>query len=75
MDENVILTGILFPFTVTDPVELDIVYPDIDPIVYEYVPLGSVKVIVDVVEDCVDPLSVTDHDVPDGRPDSVNVME
>ena len=40
VDENVIVTVALFPFTVTDPVDLDIMYPDIDPMLYEYDPLG-----------------------------------
>jgi len=43
--------------------------------VNEYVPLGTVNVIEDDVDDNVDPLNVTDHDVPDCRPDSVNVTE
>jgi len=75
VDENVILIGILFPFTVTDPFKLDAVYPDTDPMEYEYVPFGTENVIVSVVDDSVVPFKVTDHVVPDGRPDSVNVTE
>ena len=42
-------------------------------IVYEYVPFGTENVIVPDVDDSLVPLSVTDHDVPDGNPVSVNV--
>ena len=61
------------PFIIMVPEDGDARYPDIEPMVYEYVPLGSVNVIVLVKEDCIVPFKVTDHDVPDGRPDSVNV--
>jgi hypothetical protein len=64
---------IFFPLTVMLPDDGDTVYPDTEPIEYEYVPFAAVNVIVLVVEDSVVPLNVTDHDVPDGRPDSVNV--
>jgi len=57
------------------PEDGDAVYPDIEPMVYEYVPFGTENVIVFVVEDLVVPFSVIDHDAPDGRPDSVNVTE
>jgi len=40
----------------------------------EYVPLGSVNEMVFVVDVSVLPFSVTDHDVPVGRPDSANVI-
>jgi len=40
----------------------------------EYVPLGSVNEMVFVVDVSVLPFNVTDHDVPDGNPDSVNVI-
>ena len=53
----------------------DTVYPETEPIEYEYVPFGTENVIVFVVEDSVVPFSVIDHEVPDGRPDSVNVIE
>ena len=55
------------------PDEGDTEYPDTPLTVYEYVPFGSVNVIVSVVDDSLVPLSVTDHDVPDGRPDSAKV--
>ena len=48
-------------------------YPDTAPMEYEYVPLGSENEIVFVVDDSVFPFNVTDQDVPDGRPVSVNV--
>ena len=57
------------------PEDGDTVYPDTDPIVYEYVPFGTENVIVSVVDDFVVPLNVTDHEVPDERPDSVKVTE
>ena len=63
------------PFTVTVPEDGDTVYPVMEPMVNEYVPLGTVNVIEDVSDCSVTPPSVTDHDVPDGRPDSVNVTE
>ena len=72
---NVTDFEILIPLTVTDPLDGDTVYPDTVPIVYEYVSFGSENVMVFVVEDSVVPLRVTDHDVPDGRPVSVNVTE
>ena len=40
----------------------------------EYVPLGSVNEMVFVVDVSVLPLNVTDHEVPEGRPDSMNVI-
>ena len=62
-----------FPLIVKEPEDLDMLYPDILPIVYEYVPLVIENVIVFVLEDNVVPLKVTDHDVPEERPDSVKV--
>ena len=61
------------PFTVMEPEDFDTLYPDMLPMVYEYVPLGREKVIVFVVDDSVVPFKVIDHDVPEERPDSVNV--
>ena len=61
------------PFTVMVPDDGDVVYPLTEPIEYEYVPIGIENVIVFVVEDLVISFSVTDHDVPDGNPLSVNV--
>jgi len=55
------------------PDDGDTEYPDTLLTVYEYVPFGKENVIVPDVDDSLVPLSVTDHDVPDGRPDSVNV--
>jgi hypothetical protein len=43
------------------------------PTVYEYVPFASVNTIEVVLEDRVVPFRVTDHEVPDERPDSVKV--
>jgi hypothetical protein len=40
----------------------------------EYVPYGSVNVIELAVEDFIVPLSVTDHNVLDGSPDSMNII-
>ena len=51
----------------------DTEYPDTLLTVYGYVPFGSVNVIVSDVDDSLVPLSVTDQDVPDGNPVSVNV--
>ena len=73
--ENVINSFTFAPFTVSDPEDGDIVYPDTAPMEYEYVPLGSENEIVFVVDDSVFPFNVTDQDVPDGRPVSVNVTE
>ena len=70
---NVIPIFTFAPFTVMVPEDCDVVYPLTEPIEYEYVPFGIENVIVFVVEDLVIPFSVTDHEVPDGRPDSVNV--
>ena len=39
---------------------------------YEYVPFNAKKDIALVVDDNVAPFRVTDHEVPDGRPDSLN---
>jgi len=50
-------------------------YPDIEPMVYEYFPFGTENVIVSVVDVSVVPFNFTDHNVPDGRLDSVNVIE
>jgi hypothetical protein len=43
------------------------------PTVYEYVPFASVNTMLLVVEDFMVPANVTDHEVPLGRPVSVNV--
>ena len=51
----------------------DIVYPDTLFTVYEYVPLSSENTILEAFIDSVLPLSVTDHDVPDDNPVSVNI--
>jgi hypothetical protein len=70
----------LAPLTVNVPVDCDNTYcipvpPDIGVfIVYEYEPFGSVNVIVFVVELCVIPFNVINHNVPDGNPLSVNVI-
>mgnify|MGYP006267746115 FL=1 len=48
-------------------------YPDTPPTVYAYAPFGSVNAIVLVDDAWWFPARVTDHGVPDGRPDSVNV--
>ena len=48
-------------------------YPDTEPIEYEYVPLTAMNDIELVVEDKVVPLNVADHDVPGERPVSLNV--
>ena len=63
----------LVPLTDMEPDDDDTEYPDTLLTVYEYVPFGSVNVIVPDVDDSLVPLSVTDHDVPDGNPVSVNV--
>ncbi len=67
------LAGPLFTFTVPD--DGLHVYPLTDPTVNAYVPFGSWKVMVDVVELRVLPFRVTDQDVPEGRPLSVKVTE
>ena len=72
-EENVMDSVTFFPLTVRVPEDEDMLYPEILPIEYEYVPFGKEKVIVFVVEDNVVPLKVTDHDVPEERPDSVKV--
>jgi len=41
--------------------------------VNEYVPLGSAKAILPVVELWVEPASASDQEVPGGSPNSVNV--
>jgi hypothetical protein len=60
------------PFTVTVPEEGKALYPFTDPTVYAYPPSVSLKVMVLPVEVSVWAFSVTDHDVPPGRPVSVN---
>ena len=55
------------------PDDGDTEYPDTLLTVYEYVPLGKENVIVLDVDDSLVPLSVIDHDVPDGNPVAVNV--
>jgi hypothetical protein len=72
-DVKVIATDCAAPATVTDPDAGLAVYPVTEPIVYEYVPLTFVKTMDAVVEDCVLPARVTDHEVPLGRPLSVKV--
>ena len=56
-----------------EPVELEVLQPDGREMEQEYVPQGSWNVIVLLVDVSVVPFKVTDQDVPDGRPDSVNV--
>jgi hypothetical protein len=70
-EENVTDSDRFFPLTVREPEDLDMLYPDMLPIVYEYVPLVMENVIVFAVDDNVVPFRFTDHDVPEGRPDSV----
>lgn len=70
---NEIVFDILAPLTDIEPDDGETEYPDTLLTVYEYIPFGSVNVIVLDVDDSLVPLKVTDHDVPDGRPDSVNV--
>ena len=57
----------------TDPEVTEAVNPVTLPTVYAYVPFGSENTIVLVPEDFVLPAKVTDHEVPLGRPVSVNV--
>ena len=73
MGVNETVFDTLAPLTDMEPDDDDTEYPDTLLTVYEYVPFGSVNVIVPDVDDSLVPLSVTDHDVPDGNPDSVNV--
>ena len=63
----------LAPLTDMEPDDDDTEYPDTPLTVYEYVPFGSVNVIVSDVDDSLVPLSVTDHEIPDGNPVAVNV--
>jgi hypothetical protein len=70
---NPTLRATATPRTVSNPEPGLTVYPTTDPTVNEYVPLGSENPIVDVVEVSCEPFRVTDHEVPDGRPLSVNV--
>ena len=72
-DVNETFFDTLVPLTDMEPDDDDTEYPDTLLTVYEYVPFGSVNVIVPDVDDSLVPLSVTDHDVPDGNPVSVNV--
>ena len=72
-EENVMDCVTFFPLTVMEPEDFDMLYPEILPIEYEYVPLGRENVIVFVVEDNVVPLRVTDHEIPEERPVSVKV--
>ena len=61
------------PFTVNE-LPLDEYILSVVATEYEYVPLGRVVVIVDVVDDRDGrPVMFTYHVVPDGRPVSVNV--
>ena len=64
----------LLPLTIMEPDTVDTEYPVTLLTLYEYDPLGSENEIVSVVEDSFVLLSVTDHDVPDGNPDSENVI-
>ncbi len=48
-------------------------YPLTLPILYEYEPFGSLKLIVLVLDELVAPFNVTDQVVPDDNPDSVKV--
>ena len=41
---------------------------------YEYDPLIEVNAMMSVVDELVVPLNVVDHNVPDGNPDSENVI-
>jgi hypothetical protein len=61
------------PITVTVPEVGLLPHPASVPIVYRYVPLGSVKVIVELVELSVTPFNVTDQSVLGGSPVSMNV--
>ena len=70
---NVIARFTFAPLTFIFPKEGDAEYPGTDPIVYEYVPFGTKNVFVSVVEFYIAPFKVTDQNLPDGRPDSVNV--
>ena len=74
MGVNETVFDTLAPLTDMEPDDDDTEYPDTLLTVYEYVPFGSVNVIVPDVDDSLVPLSVTDHDVPDGRPDSIKVI-
>ena len=58
MDIAVYVTAFetLLPVTEIEPDEGDTEYPDIAPIVYEYVPFGKENVIVFVVDDSIVPL-------------------
>ena len=69
---------VVFPCTFTEPLEISGEYVPVALFVvgmeYEYVPEFSRKEM-DWDDDFSCPFSVTDHPVPDGRPDSVNVTE
>ena len=69
---NVIVCDMLVLTTIKVPDEGDDVYPFTLPTTNEYVSLfWTTNVIVLEVDDSVVPLTVTYHDVPDGRPPSV----
>jgi len=70
---KVIDTDCAAPATLTDPDAGVAVYPVTEPTVYGYVPFASVNTMEIVLEDRVVPFSVTENDVPLGRPLSVNV--
>ena len=70
---NVICSFSLVPLTMTVPEDGVDEYPETEFMENEYVPSGTENVIEDDVDDSVVPLNITDHDVPGGRPDSVNV--
>ena len=72
---NVMDSDTTAPFTVNDP-DAGLGAYSLFPvaILYEYVPFGSLNVIVLVVDECdAPPVILTYHIVPEGNPDSVNV--
>ena len=73
-DSNVAFKLTLRPFTVKLPKDGDTTYDETEPILYEYIPLGSVNVMLFVVDDTMLPFRVIFHAVPRGNPVSVNVM-
>ena len=75
MGVNETVFDTLAPLTDMEVDDGDTEYPDTLLTVYEHVQFGKENVIVPDVDDSLVPLSVTDHDVPDGNPDSVNVTE
>jgi hypothetical protein len=71
---KVMLAEILLPVTVREPGDGDREYPETDPTVYEYVPFGTVNVIVLDADVSIVPLRVSDQVVPDGRPVSLKAI-